>query len=60
MARKQTNLSLPEETLTRLDAIANMLGVSRTKALELLLRHLVVEAPKVRVSAAALREDALR
>ena len=59
MARKQTNMSLPAETLERLDGIAAMLGVNRTKALELIMRHLVVEAPRVVVSAAALREDAL-
>ena len=60
MARKQTNMSLPAETLERLDGIAAMLGVNRTKALELIMRHLVAEAPRVVVSAAALREEALR
>tara|TARA_R110002110_G_scaffold4870_7_gene24633 strand:- start:579 stop:761 length:183 start_codon:yes stop_codon:yes gene_type:complete len=54
MARKQTNMTLPQETLDRLDDIARMLGCSRTKALEMLLRFVTFHPPRAEVSTAAL------
>ena len=54
MARKQTNMTLPQETLDRLDSIARMLGCSRTKALEVLLRFVVFHPPRADVSTADL------
>ena len=54
MARKQTNMTLPQETLDRLDSIAKTLGCSRTKALEVLLRFVVFHPPRAEVSTADL------
>ena len=54
MARRQTNMSLPQETLDRLDSIARLLGCSRTKALEVLLRFVVFHPPRAEVSTADL------